>query len=257
MEKIKKIAFVAVKKAGQFALKKYYTFNRSDAKLKAHKELLTEVDLRSEKIIISEIKKNFSDHHILSEESGDNKSKSDYSWIIDPIDGTTNFTMHNPLWAISVALAYKNEIILGFVYAPFLNEMYIAEKGRGAFLNNKKINVSKVKSGKILNTFCSGREPKNIEKAVKFFCYQKSHGGTSYLLGSAALDLAYVACGRMESAFIPGAHAWDVAAGILLVREAGGKVTDFNGQQWSFKSEDMLATNGKVHSVLQKIIDKM
>ncbi|MCD4762242.1 inositol monophosphatase [bacterium] len=206
---------------------------------------------------MSEIKKNFSDHHILSEESGDNKSKSDYSWIIDPIDGTTNFTMHNPLWAISVALAYKNEIILGFVYAPFLNEMYIAEKGRGAFLNNKKINVSKVKSGKILNTFCSGREPKNIEKAVKFFCYQKSHGGTSYLLGSAALDLAYVACGRMESAFIPGAHAWDVAAGILLVREAGGKVTDFNGQQWSFKSEDMLATNGKVHSVLQKIIDKM
>lgn len=257
MEKIKKAGILAVKKAGEYALKKYHTFNRSDAKLKAHKELLTEVDLRSEKIIISEIKKNFFDHHILSEESGDNKSKSDYLWIIDPIDGTTNFTMHNPLWAISVGLAYKDEIILGWVYAPFLDEMYTAEKGHGAFLNDKKISVSNVKSGKILNTFCSGREPKNIEKAVKFFCYQKLHRGTSYLLGSAALDLAYVACGRMESAFIPGAHAWDVAAGILLVREAGGNVTDFNGKQWNFESEDMLATNGKVHNLLQNIINKM
>jgi myo-inositol-1(or 4)-monophosphatase len=253
----RKVGEKAVRMAGEFALGKYNTFNRSEVTVKAHDELLTYVDLESENIIMSEIRKNFSDHHILSEEAGDNKSGSDYLWIIDPIDGTTNFTMHNPLWAVSVGLAYKNEIIFGFIYAPFLDEMFIAEFGKGATLNGKKIKVSNYKSGKVLNTFCSGRDMKFIKKVVDYNSRQRLSEKTAYILGSAALDLAYVASGRVETVFIPGASLWDVAAGILLVREAGGIVTDEKGKNWTIKSEYVLAANKKEHPALLKTVKSL
>jgi len=251
---MRKVGERAVKKAGLFACKKYKNFNRATIKLKVHNELLTKVDLMSESIIISEIKKNFPEHHILSEESGDNRFKSDFLWIIDPIDGTTNFTMHNPIWAVSVGLAYRGEIVLGFVYAPCLKELYVAEINKGSRLNSRKIRVSNVYKGKVLNAFCSARDKKSTKKAVKYFSHHRLHGGACYLLGSASLELAYVAAGRLESMMIPGAHSWDVAAGILLVREAGGVVTDFKGKEWTLKSKDMLASNGAVHDDLLRIV---
>ncbi len=254
---IKKIAEKAALKAGIYALKQYDKFDRTKAKLKAKQELFTRVDVMSERIIMKEIKRYFPDHHILSEEAGDNKIKSDYYWIIDPIDGTTNFTMHNPLWAISIGLAFKGKLVLGVVYAPYLDELYVAEKNKGAFMNGKRIRVSNKKSGKILNAFCSGREMKYTKKAVRFFSYQRLNGGNCYLLGSASLELAYVAAGRLESMTIPGALPWDVSAGILLVREAGGKVSDFSGKEWNLKSENMIASNGKIHQELLGILKKI
>ncbi|RLC38167.1 inositol monophosphatase [Candidatus Falkowbacteria bacterium] len=256
INQIKKVATKAIKNAGKIALGEYKNFDRATIKLKAHQEILTKVDLMSEKVIIDEVKKNFPEHSILSEEAGDDNIKSEYLWIIDPIDGTTNFSMHNPLWCVSVGIAYRGEIVLGFIYAPCQNELYTAQKGQGAYLNGKKIKVSNIFEGKILNAFCSAREIKHTKKAVRYFSYQKLRGGSCYMLGSAALELGYVAAGRLESMVIPGAHPWDVAAGVLLVREAGGIVSDFKGGEWTLRSENMLASNGKVHREVLKVINK-
>jgi len=254
MKKIEKIALKATKLASQKLIKIYQNFDRGDIKMKSPHEIVSYADLLSEKIIISEIKKHFPDHHILSEEQGDNNQKSDYTWIIDPIDRTTNFTMKNPLWAISVGLLYKKDIIFGIVHAPILNETYIAYKNKGAFLNNKKIRVSKIKKDKVLNTFCHGSKKEDIKKATKYYQKQKENNFDCRQLGSASIELAYVAGGRIESITIPGANSWDVAAGTLLVLEAGGKVTDFNNKKWMTKSKDMIASNGLVHNQIIKTI---
>ena len=252
---IKKIAVKAVKKAGQILLKEYKNFDRGKITLKSHHEILTRADLLSEEAIIKEIRKYFPAHQILSEESGEIKSDSKYLWIIDPLDGTTNFSMHNPLWCISIGVFYRDKVVLGVTYAPILDELYIAEKGKGARKNGKKIKVSKY-TQKSLHTFCHGRENKHFKVALKYYTYQKLNELDCRQLGSAAIELAYVASGRTESIMIPGANSWDVAAGVLMVREAGGKVTDFKGKEWTLKSSNMLASNGKVHKELLRVIKR-
>ncbi len=256
-KKIKLIATSAIKKAGKYALKKYKKFDRKETKLKKNQETLTKVDLGVEKIILKEIKKNFPDHGILSEESGNNNRNSDYLWIIDPIDGTTNFSMHNPLWGISVGLVYKDKIILGLIYAPVLDELYLGELGKGAYLNNKRLKVSDVSKGRIFNTLCHSRHKKDVKKAVKFYAYQKLNNLGCRHFGTAALELAYVAGGRIESFIFAGAHIWDIAAGVLLVKEAGGHVTDFKGKTWSLESNDIVASNGKVHRKVINVLNKI
>lgn len=255
MNKIKQIAVAAAKEAGGALLGEYENFDRGTVKLKAHHEIITKADLLSEKIIINKIKNNFPDHGILSEESGRTKSKSDFLWIIDPLDGTTNFSMHNPLWCVSIGLARGREVVLGVIYAPFLGELYVAEKGRGATRNGKKIKVS-ARAKKALHTFCHGREDGHIKKALKYYRRQKLNELDCRQMGSAAIELAYVAGGRTESLMIPGVNSWDVAAGALMAREAGGKVTDFNGRKWSLDSKDILASNGKIHKELLRTINK-
>jgi len=255
MDKIKRTALAAAKKAGKAVLKEYKNFNRETVKLKARHEIVTRADLLSEKIILGEIRKNFPEHGILSEETGLSPAKGneDFLWIIDPLDGTTNFSMHNPLWCVSIALARGREIVLGVVYAPVLEELYAAEKGGGAFRNGEKIKVS-ARSRKALHAFCHGREDKDIKRALKYYRKQKLSGLDCRQMGSAAIELAYVAGGRIESLMIPGANLWDVAAGALLAREAGGKVTDFAGKEWNLESKDILASNGVVHKELLKVI---
>lgn len=254
MKSFKDIAISAVSKSGKILKKKYEEFDRTSVMFKTNHEILTENDLLSEKIIINEIKKYFSEHEILSEEFGKNKNKSDYLWIIDPIDGTTNFSMHNPLWSISVALAYKGKIILGVIYAPILNELFVAEKGMGAYLNNKKIKPSNIYKGKTLNAFCHGKLDDDIKRAIKYFNIQKIQKFDCRQMGSACIEFAYVACGRIESIVIPGANAWDVAAGALMVSEAGGQVSDFKGKSWNLKSYDIVASNKKTHKDLLFIL---
>jgi myo-inositol-1(or 4)-monophosphatase len=252
--KIKKVALNAAHVAGKYLMHEFQSFDRSNIKLKSFTQIVTAADLGSEKIIINHIKNNFPQHHILSEEAGEKKSDSDYFWIIDPIDGTTNFTMHNPLWSISIGLAYQGELILGVVYAPMLKELYIAEKGKGAKLNGKKIKVSQISEGKILNAYCHGSDKKDVKRAIKYYSYQKLQQLDCRQLGSAAIELAFVATGRIESIVIPGLNSWDVAAGILIVREAGGKVTDFKNNEWNLKSKDMLASNRIIHNQIIKAL---
>jgi len=250
--KFQKVAEKVAQKSGEILIEKYDKFNRGDVKLKSAHEIVTKYDLLSEKIILSEIKKNFPEHAIFSEERGSNKKKSDYLWLIDPIDGTTNFSMHNPMWSISIGLAYQGKIIMGIVYAPILGELFTTTKGKGAFMNGKKIKVSNINSGKILNAFCHGNQTKDIKRAIKYYTKQKLNGLDCRQLGSAAIEMSYVASGRIESIAIPGVNSYDVGAGVLMVREAGGRISDFKGQEWNLQSKDILASNKKVHKSLLK-----
>ena len=251
--KYEKFLLPLIKKTGNAIIKDYEKLDHSQVKLKTPRDLVTAADLKSEKIIIGAIKKHFPDHQILSEESGDTGKKSDYLWIIDPVDGTTNFFMHNPIWSVSIALAYKGKVIFGAVYAPVLKELFHAALGQGTYLNDKKIRVNNDPI-RTLNAFCTGRELKNIEKMIKYFSYQKKHTLDVRQLGSAALELAYVAAGRIASIMIPGAWSWDVAAGALLVKEAGGKVTDFKGRPWTIAERQILGADKKTHANILKII---
>lgn len=252
--KIKKVARQAALEAGKELSSRFNKFDRGTVEFKSGHEILTQADLASEKKILKEIKNNFPDHRILSEEAGDSHKNSDYLWVVDPLDGTTNFSMHNPLWSVSIGVFYKKQVVLGIIYAPFLNELYLAEAGKGAKLyspadssKGKKMEVSGIREGKVLNAFCHGTKEKDIKRAVEYHKRQKLNDLDCRQLGSAAIELAFVAAGRIESIVIPGAHPWDVAAGVLLVREAGGRVTDSDGKDWNLESRDMLASNGKVH----------
>ncbi len=246
------------KKAGKFLLdnfRKDFSLikNRSLAK-----EISTKYDKEADKIIISEITKKFPAHGLLTEESGlieNNKlSKSEYLWIIDSLDGTSNFSLGNPFFAVSIALMKKSKLVIGVVYAPFLDELYVAEKGKGATLNGREIHVSEITELK--NSYlvsCEGGDKSN-----------KRHAQVNYLfhpeikdmrkLGSAALEACFVASGRAEAYITFNISSWDVAASILIVEESGGKATDFSGNKWKPVQSDVVISNGILH---EKILERI
>lgn len=241
------------KKAGKEIIK--YSHQNQIIRVKAKTQIVTQADLAADKIIINGLKKKFPDYGILSEESGEKKSTSKYLWVIDPLDGSTNYSIDSPIFAISIALFLKKQPILAIAYAPAMKELYVAEVGKGTYLNNKRIKVSKTKQlSQSLFTYCHGSKQKDIKRAMKIYNQIKLKTLDSRQLGSATLELGFVAAGRTDCITIPGAHPWDVGAGVLFVREAGGKVTDFFGQEWNLKSRDMVASNGKIHAQLIKLL---
>lgn len=227
----------------------------------SHKEgvnnLVTEADHAAEDAIISVIRKEFPEHCILSEEVGKINSNNDYKWIIDPIDGTVNFAHGIPLNCVSIAIEKDGQIIMAAVYNPHLGELFFAEKGNGATLNEKKISVS---------------SQAEVEKACLVtgfpYTYLDSANGPLQIfdrfirkgipvrrLGSAAIDLCWVACGRFDGFYEHKLEAWDSAAGFLIVEEAGGKLTDFKGDEFSVYQPHVLATNGRIHERMLDIIN--
>ncbi len=216
--------------------------------------LVTEVDHASEKAIIDVITKNFPGHHILSEECGDLVQDSQYKWIIDPIDGTVNFAHGIPLSCISIGVEYQGKIILGAIYNPFINEFFVAERGKGVTLNDKPVRVSKKEK---LENACLVTgfpytyldEPNGPLQVFERFIRK---GIPVRRLGSAAIDLAWVACGRFDGFYEHKLQAWDSAAGFLMVEEAGGKVTDLKGGVYSPYQPGIIATNGIIHEELFK-----
>lgn len=260
LRKYASIAQTAAKKAGQYLIKNFLKiYHQGNFKFKSDYEIVTKFDFGAEKIILQEIRKNFPHHDILSEEAGfkDFVGK-DFLWICDPLDGTTNFSVKNPLFAVSIALAYQGEIILGVVFVPFLKELFFAQKGEGAYLNGKKIFISRVnKIEKSFLTYCHGYKKKHIRRAVEIYRFFKLKSYNVRQLGSAAVEFVWVARGLTEAIIIPGVNPWDVAAGCLLVREAGGRVTDFQNKEWNLKSRDVLASNGKTHQDILKILRKI
>jgi myo-inositol-1(or 4)-monophosphatase len=226
--------------------------------LKAEFDLVTEADKASEKLVVERLRRYFPGHSILSEEGGGQEVGSEYRWYVDPLDGTTNFAHGYPAWSVTMALEKAGELIVGIVYDPNRNELFAAEKGGGAFLNGKRIQVSK--TGKLANSLSCTGFPNHNRKSnpnVLFF-YQlamESHGVRRG--GSAAIDLAYTACGRLDAFWEIGLNPWDLAGGKLLVTEAGGVCTTMRGGKHEMSSPDVIADNGLLHDELVARFDEV
>tara|TARA_B100000963_G_scaffold3014_1_gene2288 strand:- start:2080 stop:2820 length:741 start_codon:yes stop_codon:yes gene_type:complete len=206
----------ACEKASRILIRDFGEIEKLQVSKKGPSDFVTNSDLKSEKIIIEELSKGRPDYSIISEENGvKKKNDKKNTWIIDPIDGTVNFLHGVPHFATSIALKHENEIVSGLIFDPIKDEMFYAEKNNGAFLNNKRIKVSKKNNLKECLFATSGTIERKIE-----FSYRKS--------GSAALDMAYVACGRYDGYFQKNLHLWDIAAGLILVQEAGGVINQID-----------------------------
>ena len=219
--------------------------------------LVTEADHASEKAILETIKAAFPDHHILSEEAGEFIQDSQTKWIIDPIDGTVNFAHGIPLNCVSIGVEQEGEIVLAAVYNPHLHELFFAEKGKGATLNDKKIRVSE-QAETMKACLVTGFPYTYLNMPngpLEIFERFVRKGVPVRRLGSAAIDLCWVACGRFDGFYEHKLEAWDSAAGYLVVEEAGGKVTDHEGNKFSVYQHRILATNGKIHDEMVEVIN--
>jgi myo-inositol-1(or 4)-monophosphatase len=219
--------------------------------------LVTEVDVACEKLIMDTIRINFPDHFILSEETGEIKTDSEFKWIIDPIDGTVNFAHGIPICCVSIGLEKNGEVLMGAVYNPFLEEFFFAEKGKGASLNGIPISVSQ-KTDVFAACLVTGFPYSYLDSEngpLDVFGRLIRKGVPVRRLGSAAIDLCWVAAGRFDGFYEHKLNAWDSAAGFLMVEEAGGKVTDFEGNTYSLYQPHIVATNGKIHEDLLGIIN--
>ena len=234
------IMIKASEKASKIIIRDFGEIENLQVKKKGPKDFVTKTDKRVEKILIEELEKSKKNYSFITEESGIiNRSDMDNFWIIDPIDGTTNFLHGIPHFAISVALKSRNEIVAGLIFDPIKNEMFYGEKNSGSFFNNRRIRVSK----KIELDDC---------------LFSTNHEGAIYsdlnlrFTGCAALDLAYVACGRFDGYFHNKINIWDVAAGILIIREAGGKVNDIN--KFNNNNIDIRASNNNIyHKMIENL----
>ncbi|MCD6585702.1 MAG: inositol monophosphatase [Desulfobacteraceae bacterium] len=231
-----------------------YLGNLTSVDKKGPIDLVTEADIASEKNIIKTIRSRFPDHEIFAEESGLNKTAdSTCQWIIDPLDGTTNFAHQIPVFAVSIAFAVNNEIKVGIVLNPVSGELFTAVRGQGSTLNGKSIRVSEEKniSDSLLATGFPYDVKQLIDPVMRRFkhCIIVSRGIRR--LGSAALDLCFVACGRVEGFWEENLKPWDTAAGWLIAEEAGALVTDFSGVPFSLNKKEILATNRHIHDKMK------
>lgn len=254
-DKFKKIAIEAALSSG--ALIKSSVGRIGKVSYKGNDNIVTDVDKKSEKLIIRKILSNFGDHSILAEESLPHDGSSGYRWIIDPLDGTTNFAHAFPFFCVSIALEYNGEVILGVVYDPMRDELFYAQSGKGAYRNNKRIFVSKTKllSQSFLATgfsYGNRRKAENIghfeDMLMKSLAIRRP--------GAAALDLCYIACGRFDGFWELDLHPWDSAAGMLIVTEAKGRVTKFDGSLFSLYEKEVLATNSLIHNKMVNILEE-
>lgn len=253
-KEIMETAVEAAKEAGSYASGRI-------GKLKeiSHKDgvnnLVTDVDKTSEKMIIGRIKNKFPDHSVLAEESGEHASGGEVKWIIDPLDGTINYAHGFPIYCVSIAVSIKESVAVGVVYDPSRDELFSAEEGKGAFLNGTKISVSKrplLKESLIATGFAYSTEGRIAN--IDYFKKMLEKAQAVRRAGSAALDLSYVACGRLDGFWEMGLCPWDTAAAQLILKEAGGKISKFNGGEWGIYDKEVIASNGLIHEELSKNI---
>ena len=219
-------------------------FGKVAIEYKGEADLVTKADRASEKLIVEQIRQRWPKHDLIGEEGSRNETGSDYRWYVDPLDGTTNFAHGYPVFCVSMALEHKGERIAGVIFDPTRNDMFTAEKGSGATLNGNAIQVSKTRrlqESLIATGFPSHKRHKNPNIHFYHQLTLRSHGVRR--AGSAALDLCYVACGRYDAFWEFNLNSWDTAAGVLIVQEAGGQVTNFSGGPFSIDSREVLASN--------------
>lgn len=253
---LKRVALKAAKEGGAILMEYFGKVKSID--YKGEINLVTEADRRSEEVILRIIKDSYPDHRILAEETGDSGECSSFKWIIDPLDGTTNYAHGYPCFCVSLAIEHEGDVIYSAIYDPMREELFTAEKGKGAHLNGKAIKVSSTKK---LNQslLCTGF-PYDVRNDMNSNILHFSN----FLLraqavrrdGSAALDLCYTAAGRFDGFWEQKLHPWDVAAGSLLVTEAGGKLSNFKGENFSIYSKEIVASNGMIHHQMVEVLGK-
>jgi len=247
----------ACRKASKTVIRDFGEIENLQVSLKGPGDFVTNCDKKVEKILIDELLKARPSYSILSEEIGEINNDDSFKWIIDPIDGTSNFLHGVPHFAISVGLEHNKEIICGIIYDPIKDEMFTAEKGNGSYMNNQRMRVSSRSKLEDCMIFTGGpkRDAKNRELALKEY-YKFSIKVLTPIrkLGSASLDMAYVAAGRCDGFLQRNLNYWDVAAGIILVKEAGGFVTDFNGESEYIQNKTILATNAKINEEMIEVL---
>jgi myo-inositol-1(or 4)-monophosphatase len=249
------VAITAAERGARVLQAKYGSI--SQVRKKVAQEIVTEADTESENEIIAVIRSRYPDHEILSEESGLKTGVSDYRWIVDPLDGTVNYAHQVPIFCISIALAFQGEIVLGIVLNPLKGEVFSAIKGQGVQLNGQAIQVSSIStlSDSLLVTGFAYNVQEIFEAVITRYgnCLKAAQGMRR--LGSAALDLCYVACGRFEGYWEQNLKPWDSAAGALMVAEAGGQVTTFSNRPYSVDRDEILATNGRIHGAMLELLE--
>ncbi|CAM4475600.1 inositol monophosphatase family protein [Paenibacillus tarimensis] len=262
------VAINCAAKAGEWIKTKLGSYVSLNMKFSQH-DLVTEIDKGSETMIRNLIMTHFPDHSFLGEEGVepgpnaslealDNVKEAEYLWIVDPIDGTTNFVHGFPFFVVSIALAYKGEIILGVVYDPSRDELFIAEKGKGAYVHGRRMRVSQEKAVResLLATGFPADHQQALPLNMKQLQYVAPKARNIRASGSAALHMAYVAAGRLSGFWEMGLHPWDLAAGSLLIQESGGRVTGLNGEEYHLGIKDVVATSGSIHDELLTLLQE-
>jgi len=251
-----KTAVTAARLAGDIILTNLGQLSPGDVQTKQAFDFVTKVDRWSEAVIVTTIKEKFPHHLFLSEESLRQEGEGHYRWIIDPLDGTTNYIHSYPMFSVSIALEYQNSIVLGVVFDPLKDELFHAVKGSGTFLNNNIIRVSETDKleKSLIATGFPFRKKEMIDKYLESFKRIFEKVSDIRRAGSAALDLAYIAAGRVEGFFELNLSPWDIAAGSLLITEAGGCTTDFGGGEQYLETGNIVAGNAHTHSEILKIV---
>jgi len=230
-----------------------YFHQRVKIEYKGDVDLVTVADRASEKLIVERVRATWPGYDIVGEEGTRDESGADYRWYIDPLDGTTNFAHGYPVFCVSMGLEYRGEMVAGVLYDPTRDELFAAEKGKGAYLNGKSIHVSATKwlrESLVATGFPSHKRHKNPN--IHFYHEITLHSHGVRRAGSAALDLANVACGRYDGFWEFNLNPWDTSAGTLLVMEAGGRVTRYYGSTWRIDSKETLASNGLIHDEMMR-----
>lgn len=249
-------AIETARDAGQILLEKFG--RKINITKKGDINLVTEADLASEALIIERIKSYYPKHSILAEEAGNAViigGENTWKWIIDPLDGTTNYAHGYPCFCVTLALEHEGEIVLGVTFDPTRNELFAAERGRGATLNNKPIRVSETEE--MGNALIVTGFPYDFKDRADFARHFEDMLLSTRGVrrdGSAAIDMAYVACGRFDGFWEEGLNPWDVAAGVLLIEEAGGQVSYYNGSKFSIYTPPIAASNGLIHDKMLNIL---
>ncbi len=245
-EEMKDAAVAAAKQAAVILMERFGNVQRISRKRAAYRNLVTDVDLQVEGEIITIIRDHFPDHGILSEEQGHLHSDSEYRWIIDPLDGTHNYARKLPMFGVSIALEHAGKVVLGVIDLPYFDELYTAERGRGAYLNGESLHVSNVGLDESLMIYDTKLRV-NKEPMISSLSHLVHEVFIIRMYGCATWDLCLIAKGQAELAVDFTSKPWDLAAGALIVQEADGKVTDMQGNDWNAYMDGYIASNGKVH----------
>ena len=253
MQPLLNIAIRAARRAGDVIVRYVDRIDTLTVKAKERNDFVSEVDRQAEDEIIQIVRGAYPDHTILGEESGNRPGRdSDWTWVIDPLDGTTNFLHGFPVFSVSIAIKHRGRLEHGVVYDPLRNELFTASRGGGAQLNNRRLRVSSLKSldGALIGTGFPFREGHNLDLYLKMFAAVTRKTAGVRRAGSAALDLAYVAAGRMDGFWEMGLKEWDIAAGVLMIQEAGGSVGHFDGSAGLPDNGDILCGGQKIFKLL-------